>query len=244
MAVLSKLQAFISKPEQARLALGLVAIAALVIGTWQIRTSLNLTLSLPKPTDEETASVDQAEAEAAELQSKDSDSDGLTDYDEQYLYRTSAYLKDTDSDGYDDKTEVESGNDPLCPKGQECLRQAPVEGGSVVEQDGAAAPTADDIRALLRQQGATEEQLSQYDDASLLQLYQEVTLEDQSGSASTDGSTSTDATTLTAEQREAIQNMSGQELREFLIQGGADKELVSKFDDATLRTIVLQSLGL
>ncbi len=246
MAVLSKFQAFISKPEQARLALGMVAIAALVIGAWQIRTSLNLTLALPKPADTETEAEDPAEAEAAELQARDSDGDGLSDYDEQYLYRTSAYLKDTDSDGYEDGVEVESGNDPLCPKGQECLRQAPVEGGSIIEQEGAVAPTADEIRALLRQQGATDEQLSQYDDASLLQLYQEVTFEEQSAGTDAGGNETTDSnsSTLTPEQKELIGNMTGQELRQFLIQGGADSEVVSKFDDTTLKSIVLQSLGL
>lgn len=42
----------------------------------------------------------------------DSDKDGLTDLEEQ-MYGTSLTSKDTDGDGYSDKTEVESGHDPL-----------------------------------------------------------------------------------------------------------------------------------
>jgi len=55
-----------------------------------------------------------------ELQNLDTDKDGLTDYDEIYIYKTSAYLADTDSDGYLDKEEIDSNHDPLCPSGQDC----------------------------------------------------------------------------------------------------------------------------
>ena len=55
-----------------------------------------------------------------ELQNMDTDKDGLTDYDEMYIYKTSPYLADTDSDGYLDKDEIDSGHDPLCPVGEDC----------------------------------------------------------------------------------------------------------------------------
>ncbi|MFH0873524.1 MAG: hypothetical protein V1846_01640 [Candidatus Komeilibacteria bacterium] len=51
---------------------------------------------------------------ATDLKNKDTDADGLTDYDEIYLYGTSPYLKDTDSDGVADGTEVQRGTDPNC----------------------------------------------------------------------------------------------------------------------------------
>lgn len=57
------------------------------------------------------------------LQKIDSDNDGLSDYDELYVYGTSPYLSDTDSDGIDDRTELESGGDPLCHKFQDCSGQ-------------------------------------------------------------------------------------------------------------------------
>ena len=58
--------------------------------------------------------------ENARLQSIDTDHDGLNDYEEMNFYETSAYLPDTDSDGIDDKTEIEKGSNPLCPEGEDC----------------------------------------------------------------------------------------------------------------------------
>ncbi|MFH1404688.1 MAG: hypothetical protein ABIH21_01155 [Patescibacteria group bacterium] len=51
---------------------------------------------------------------------RDTDGDMLNDYDEFYVYKTSAFLSDTDSDGFDDYQEINSGNDPNCPTGKEC----------------------------------------------------------------------------------------------------------------------------
>jgi len=66
-------------------------------------------------------SLDEQENLEIELQkSRDLDADGLNDYDEQYVYKTSPYVADTDSDGYDDKMEIESGNDPNCPRDEDC----------------------------------------------------------------------------------------------------------------------------
>lgn len=54
------------------------------------------------------------------LKALDTDHDGLSDYDELYIYSTSPYLEDTDSDNILDKTEIERGTDPLCAEGQTC----------------------------------------------------------------------------------------------------------------------------
>lgn len=56
----------------------------------------------------------------AQQKNTDTDGDGLNDYDELNVYKTSPYLKDSDSDGYDDHTEILSGNNPNCPSGKEC----------------------------------------------------------------------------------------------------------------------------
>lgn len=60
------------------------------------------------------------------LQTRDTDGDGLSDYDEINVYRTSAYLEDTDSDGLSDYEEINGmtagleGMNPTCPKGTDC----------------------------------------------------------------------------------------------------------------------------
>jgi len=62
----------------------------------------------------------QEEEEIARQKAADTDNDGLTDYDELYIYKTSPYLSDSDSDGFDDKTEIFSSNNPNCPEGKDC----------------------------------------------------------------------------------------------------------------------------
>ncbi|MBI4714103.1 hypothetical protein HY771_02880 [Candidatus Uhrbacteria bacterium] len=65
-----------------------------------------------------TSQREQEELEASKT--RDVDGDGLTDYDELQVYKTSPYLTDSDSDGFDDKTEIFSNNDPNCPKDKTC----------------------------------------------------------------------------------------------------------------------------
>jgi hypothetical protein len=65
-------------------------------------------------------SSDREARELEESKTKDTDGDGLVDYDELYVYKTSPYLADSDSDGFDDKSEVFSGNNPNCPTGTDC----------------------------------------------------------------------------------------------------------------------------
>ncbi len=55
------------------------------------------------------------------LMNRDTDGDGLSDYDELYKYHTSPFLKDSDSDGIDDKKEIENKTDPNCPEGKNCF---------------------------------------------------------------------------------------------------------------------------
>ena len=77
--------------------------------------------------------VTSSELEAQELEeskTKDTDGDGLVDYDELYVFRTSPYLADSDSDGFDDMQEVYSGNDPNCPTGNDCGVIASEEAGN------------------------------------------------------------------------------------------------------------------
>lgn len=50
----------------------------------------------------------------------DVDGDGLSDYDETFVYGTSPYLEDTDSDGILDNEELARGSDPNCPQGTDC----------------------------------------------------------------------------------------------------------------------------
>jgi len=71
-----------------------------------------------------------------DLKNKDTDGDGLTDWDELNLYNTSPYLEDSDSDGFSDKSEIDSNNDPNCPSGKQCIGLESGQGASSPEAQG------------------------------------------------------------------------------------------------------------
>lgn len=149
-------------------------------------------------TGETFLTSDEREAKALEeSKTKDTDGDGLVDYDELYVYKTSPYVSDSDSDGYDDKQEVFSGNNPNCPEGKDC--GSFVTGSEEVGDNGASVDalvgglgqeqlleagsvqfdspadveaffkqaTIDEIRASLLEAGVSQEELDLIDDETL-----------------------------------------------------------------------------
>lgn len=60
-------------------------------------------------------------SENTELKTKDTDGDGISDWDELFIYATSPYLEDSDGDGLDDNEEINVyKTNPNCPEGQTC----------------------------------------------------------------------------------------------------------------------------
>lgn len=94
------------------------AIVVVALGTLQLRN----TIYGPFVVHSTTKDSDQSmyTDEESRLRAIDTDHDGLSDYDEMYVYHTSAYLPDTDSDGIPDKVEIDRGTDPNCAEGTTC----------------------------------------------------------------------------------------------------------------------------
>lgn len=143
--------------------------------------------------------LSSAERELQEVEKQktaDTDTDGISDYDELNVYRTSAYLADSDGDGFSDGQEINSGNDPNCPAGQSCGRgqdagvnsavrasdlsdKVPFEDAGLagsVETAGdlkvyLSSLTTEQIREALLQAGVSEETLSGMDDEALRALF-------------------------------------------------------------------------
>jgi hypothetical protein len=122
------------------------------------------------------------------LRFRDTDHDGLSDFDELYVYGTSPYLYDTFSYGMSDKEVVAKGL-ALCPKGQ-CndTTEASAAGstsstlvtgiepptGLTPEDFTAALQDPAQIRAMLLAAGVNKTDLSKISDKDLLQSVAEV----------------------------------------------------------------------
>jgi hypothetical protein len=130
---------------------------------------------------------DSAELEA--LKKSDTDADGLSDYNELYVYHSSPYMRDTDSDGIADGEEVRKGTSPTCQEGKDCLFNpiaAVANTSSTVPQAATPeaetpAPAADqkidlnaltpqELREALIESGMPEDQLAGVSDEDLMKL--------------------------------------------------------------------------
>lgn len=115
------------------------AIFAVGLGILQIRNTMYAPFALNnKVPDNLTEEVNTIDA----LRFRDTDQDGLTDFDELYVYSTSPYLADTDSDGITDKQEIDKGTNPVCPEGSDCEAIAAAE-TEMINTNASGTPSID-----------------------------------------------------------------------------------------------------
>ena len=203
----------------------LIIFAASAMILWGVQFANNLQVTKPL-SPEEIAKNQQADQTQQKLRTQDTDQDGISDYDELNFYSTSPYLEDTDSDGIDDGREIESGEDPNCPQGQDCFVGSTVD--SVNETSGDFSSTSDNIQF-------TPEQLAELE-LLLSQTETQGEVVDQV-SPSSGGS-----------DRQAMQSvLSGQadadSLRALLDQFGMDSSSLDNIDDSALMRIYGETLG-
>jgi hypothetical protein len=200
----------------------ILSIVMLTLGVIQIRR--NIIYPFTSPVEQLFAMKNlfgQTDAEKeAQAKKTDSDGDGLNDWDEEYVYLTSQFLADTDSDGIADNVEIAKHTDPQCPSGENCgyIYSPPDTSGatsfasasSSAQTYGSALPLvpnrdATSIRSYLKAQGMSDTQLSAYSDAALLDSYdRSVTDFDSSSKASDASSVSTSTSVSTADSSSAL----------------------------------------
>lgn len=207
---------WIALTREQKLSVGILSvcgIVTIVLGIVQLRRTIIYPFTAPVEKLVEIKNMfgpTEAELEA-EAKRTDSDGDGLSDWDEENVYRTSSYLADTDSDGEADNLEIAKGTDPNCPVGKVCAFIQPEDGGTD-SKSGSAVQSGSEggmnipgsvlslkperdpaaIRTFLQAQGMSDAELSNYTDAMLLEAY------DQSSSSFEDSSnTVTDTVTET-----------------------------------------------
>ncbi|KKS34546.1 MAG: Ig domain-containing protein [Parcubacteria group bacterium GW2011_GWC2_42_12] len=192
---------------------GLAVFAVLIVILWSVQLKNNIygPLNGQAPATNEQAQIDSQTANDLALKNKDTDSDGLSDYDELNIYKTSPYLADSDSDGLADGAEVKNGADPNCPVGRTCAATEPV-GNS------ANPPTSssDTLNNLSNQSAALNGLLNQFNATN--------------PAAGADSGTGD----LTAEQKQALEGMDAASLRQLLIEAGMDKQTLDQISDTDL----------
>jgi hypothetical protein len=150
----------------------------------------------------ETTAQKQAKEIAAQ-KNRDTDGDGLNDYDELYIYKTSAYLSDTDGDGYNDASEIAAGTNPNCPAGADC--ETALSNANAAVKGSAAGGFVDE-------------------------LLQPVEMPTVSSASTTD-------------VLSAFENLSIDQIRQMLIESGADPATVEALSDEQVKQLYDSALA-
>lgn len=224
--------------------LTLVSLIVVIIGLGQIKKGIYSPFQYKYNGNVNSGLTNQVQ-QLAELKNKDIDSDGLSDYDELYQYETSPYIADSDSDGYLDKEEINSGNDPNCPAGKECIQKRVMINVNQANVNAEEISSAE-LRETLKKAGVPQAILDQTDDTTLMQLYQETIAETQANTntAYSEFLVNEPFPNVNAyTSLEELKNLNVSQVREFLKSTGMDENSLNQVDDETLMAIFNQAIG-
>lgn len=183
----------------------LVFFGLFIISIWAVQFKKSLTdpfvyKGVDNTKEDATLSQQALDSSDEALKTKDTDGDGLSDWDELNIYKTSPYLDDSDSDGIKDGEEVNKGTDPNCPIGKDCSVTTPATASSTTPVlnnnigSAVASPNLDvsgqsnadlqkmlqggldavSLRKILIDSGMDQNALSKISDTELMSKYQEL----------------------------------------------------------------------
>ena len=262
--------------KQQRMLLGIllfISVLVILLSFWNIKRSINkpgeeiVIKNKKELLEKQKALALQTQVESDDF-TKDTDNDGITDFQEINVYKTSPYLEDTDSDGELDKQEIDNGTDPNCAKGaMYCENQESDNSGLTnatanpqakgFEMDETLATSSvlqpEDILGMkqaLIDSGINENVVKSIDDATLGQLFSALMSGEMDISEVTDFLYSQiNETDLVKIEDEAVLDkiVSGEatteELREVLISAGVSEKLVNALKDEELEDFYRKSIS-
>jgi hypothetical protein len=218
------------------------------------------------------------QAEIEHLKTLDTDGDGLSDYDELYVYGTSPYLKDSDGDGISDYDEVMvNRTDPNCPEGMICsglpmvmpnLNLTSTEfsvtntantivTAPMLVTDPTAIGTAitpDYIRSIMKNNGATDEELAELSDQvitaefrdylksnpEVVKHFEDLGMDVYSFMNPANNLNLSSLSDINSV--EDLKQLSGAQIRQLMINSGASESILGAFNDEQLKQLFLERL--
>jgi len=253
-----------TKPKTLLTLILAVGLTGIILGFVQ----LNNTISSPfSDLGESPSERTQEREELAVLVNKDTDNDTLTDFDELYIYHTSPYIADSDSDGLNDDIEISLGQDPNCPEGKKCvtapatsvtnelanqfgitennnaLLNLNVNSSQLTNNPSAEEVSLDELRTTLLGAGIPAETLDNIDDDALRQMYADV-LSEEGGTNSNINLSNENINALPENiTYDDLSNLSVDEIRDLLKATGVPADSIDSLDDATIKAIFDESLN-
>jgi len=210
-------------------------LAAIGLGFFQFKYNIAKPFWPKSPSD--VAQIDKEDLLG--LRQKDTDQDGLSDYDELYLYGSSPYLSDSDSDGVSDQQEVILGTDLNCPEGQNCFALWGDGSGSTGSDPADLLLSGDleasQLRQLLQQAGMSEAELANFSNEELVATFEAVLDQGQVGSEQPSQSV-----TLPVTQ---VEDLTPNQVRQLLAEAGVEKDILEQITDAELMDLVKETLS-
>lgn len=241
-----------------------VGVLTVVVGFMRLRSHISspFTVKVSTASSQDANPLGSDTKEDPELlKSRDTDVDGLSDFDELYVHHTSPYLKDTDSDGFEDKQEIDSGHDANCATGKVCFDSIASASSQSQEETVPSSTTQADleklknftpaqVREILKEKGFTDEQLIDIDDETLVTMYRQsleeaVKREQQSKPVGLAPESVSDTQTPTPTPQD-FANFSKDQIIKLLSDTGelTSEQLagLQKLDEKTVRSLFMQSL--
>lgn len=225
----------------------LFSVGVIVLGFFQIKTFLEKPFFSQKLVEDKAKirgpiefyqyllEQNKNQEDLVTLQKRDSDLDGLTDYQETYIYHTNLYSADSDSDGVGDQEEAAKGTDPNCAAND----------SSCVQQN-AAAPTGNTQGGQTTNAPSLQDALGQAAMLGASITADSANTPRDSNSAMPTISSST-LQNLTPEQKEEVkqyfQNLAPADLRALLIDQGFPQDQVNNLSDEDLKQTLDQLLS-
>ncbi len=222
----------------------LIGILTIFFGAWKI------VLNIKKPFVVSNIELeDKAEVIKYLNRLKDTDGDGISDYEEVYVYGTSPYLTDSDSDGVSDYDQIinESKYGTECVD-DSCVVDLEAETENI---DSENSFTPEKIKELLIQSGYSESMVNKLSEDDLNKIYNEVikatndpdyTFDDSQFTKEKDNSVVEKPLDVNEEELNKLKNLSIEEIKKLMIQSGAKESDIIQIPDNELRTMYLKAL--